>query len=185
MPFTVKETPIKDLIIIEPKVFSDERGWFMESYKYSDFKSIGINVDFMQDNHSYSKKHVLRGLHYQLAPYAQGKLVRVVSGVVWDVAVDLRKDSPTYKKWVGVVLSDNNNYMFWIPEGFAHGFVALTDKVQFLYKTTNEYIKEVERAIRWDDPDIAVEWPVKKPIVSDKDKGNPLFSEIPEIDRLL
>lgn len=173
----VIETKIKDLLIFEPRVFGDDRGWFMESFNQQNFEKIlaarGLNIpEFVQDNHSFSKKGVLRGLHYQLNPHAQGKLVRVVQGRAWDVAVDIRQDSETFGQWVGVELSGDNHKQFWIPAGFAHGFIALEDNTQFLYKTTDYYSKEYERSIVWDDPDIAVEWPVEEDMqifLTDKD----------------
>lgn len=173
----VIETKIKDLLIFEPRVFGDDRGWFMESFNQQNFEKIlaerGLNIpEFVQDNHSFSKKGVLRGLHYQLNPHAQGKLVRVVQGRAWDVAVDIRKDSETFGQWVGVELSGDNHKQFWIPAGFAHGFIALEDNTQFLYKTTDYYSKECERSIVWDDPEIAIEWPVEegmKIVLTDKD----------------
>lgn len=175
------ETKIKDLLIIEPKVFGDERGWFMESFNEKNFEKAleerGLEVPkFVQDNHSYSQKGVLRGLHYQLDPYAQGKLVRVVQGRAWDVAVDIRKDSDTFGQWVGVELSGKNHKQFWIPAGFAHGFIALEDNTQFLYKTTNYYNKESEGSILWNDSSIAIEWPIddiKKLLISEKDQLAP------------
>ncbi|MEQ1135660.1 dTDP-4-dehydrorhamnose 3,5-epimerase [Acinetobacter seifertii] len=174
----VIETKIKGLLILEPKVFGDDRGWFMESFNQKAFEQAlqerGLDISqFVQDNHSLSQKGVLRGLHYQLNPYAQGKLVRVVQGKAWDVAVDIRKSSPTFGQWVGVELTGENHKQFWIPAGFAHGFVALEDNTQFLYKTTNYYNKESEGAIVWDDPSIAIDWPlssVDQVLVSDKDK---------------
>lgn len=174
----VIETKIKGLLILEPKVFGDNRGWFMESFNQKAFETAlterGLEIpQFVQDNHSLSQKGVLRGLHFQNAPYAQGKLVRVVQGRAWDVAVDIRKSSPTFGQWVGVELSGENHKQFWIPEGFAHGFIALEDNTQFLYKTTNYYNKESEGAIIWNDPTIAIEWPVNdinEVSISDKDK---------------
>lgn len=173
----VIETKIKDLLIFEPRVFGDDRGWFMESFNQHVFEKAlaesGLEIpQFVQDNHSFSKKGVLRGLHYQLNPHAQGKLVRVVQGRAWDVAVDIRKDSETFGQWVGVELSGENHKQFWIPAGFAHGFIALEDNTQFLYKTTAYYSKECERSIVWDDPEIAIEWPVEegmKIVLTDKD----------------
>lgn len=175
----VIETKIKGLLILEPKVFGDDRGWFMESFNQKAFeqalKERGLDIpEFVQDNHSLSQKGVLRGLHFQKSPFAQGKLVRVVQGRVWDVAVDVRDDSDTYGQWVGVELSAENHKQFWIPEGFAHGFVALEDNTQFLYKTTNYYNQESEGAILWDDPDLAINWPLQaigKVFISDKDKN--------------
>ena len=178
----VHETKIPDLKIIEPKVFGDERGCFYESYVDKNFdNAIGRKVSFVQDNHSTSVFGVLRGLHYQNEPYAQGKLVRVVEGRVWDVAVDIRKDSPTFGQWVGVELSSDNKLQFWIPEGFAHGFVTLSDKAQFLYKATNYYNPQSEGCILWNDPELAIDWPVNteaKWIISDKDKVGKAFKEI-------
>lgn len=161
----VIETKIKDLLILEPRVFSDERGWFMESFNQRTFEQaleahqLATPV-FVQDNHSLSHKGVLRGLHYQLNPRAQGKLVRVVQGKAWDVAVDIRQGSKTFGQWVGVELSDENMRLFWIPAGFAHGFIALEDNTQFLYKTTDYYSKESERSLLWSDPELAIEWPI-------------------------
>ncbi|TWR94131.1 dTDP-4-dehydrorhamnose 3,5-epimerase [Pseudomonas saxonica] len=178
MKFT--QTEIPDVIIIEPTVFSDERGWFMESFNKDRFckelKNLSLNApeDFVQDNHSVSKKGVLRGLHYQISPHAQGKLVRVVEGAAFDVAVDLRKDSETYLKWIGVELSKNNKKMLWIPEGFAHGFLALEDNTQFLYKTTNYYNPESERSLLWNDERLNIRWPAIELInISAKDACAP------------
>ena len=167
-------TKIHGLLIIEPKVFGDDRGWFMESFNEQNFnkalKERNLDIpNFVQDNHSYSQKGVLRGLHYQSAPYAQGKLVRVVQGRAWDVAVDIRPESVTYGEWVGVELSGENHKQFWIPAGFAHGFVALEDNTQFLYKTTNYYNKESEVTILWNDSNISIDWPLKDVLLSEKD----------------
>jgi len=177
MPFNFLKTEIDSLTIIEPRAFADDRGFFLESYKKSDFLKNGIDVDFMQDNHSLSSKGVLRGLHYQKPPYTQAKLVRVVKGAAWDVAVDIRKTSPTYKKWIGIELSENNRKMFYIPEGFAHGFLSLTDEVHLLYKCSNEYSPTHDAGIIWNDPDLAIEWPVDKPLLSDKDLGLPYLKD--------
>ena len=182
----VIETKIEGLLILEPRVFGDDRGWFMESFNQRAFEQIlkERNLDipqFVQDNHSCSQTNTLRGLHFQKAPYAQGKLVRVVQGKAWDVAVDIRPESKTYGQWVGVELSGENSKQFWIPEGFAHGFVALEDNTQFLYKTTNYYNKESEGAIIWNDPDLKIEWlisDITKVLVSDKDKMAPKFNQI-------
>ncbi|MFV5465930.1 MULTISPECIES: dTDP-4-dehydrorhamnose 3,5-epimerase [Acinetobacter] len=182
----VETTKINGLLILHPQVFGDERGWFMESFNQQRFESVlaGLNLPipvFVQDNHSLSQKGVLRGLHYQKAPYAQGKLVRVVQGRAWDVAVDIRPESETYGQWVGVELSAENKTMFWIPEGFAHGFIALEDNTQFLYKTTNYYNKESEGAIIWSDTTLKIDWPlnkVDKVILSDKDTNSMKFEEI-------
>ena len=148
------KTFIPEVILVKPKVFGDERGFFMESYRKSLFQANGIAPEFIQDNHSKSTKGVLRGLHYQLDPKAQGKLVRCVSGAVFDVAVDIRRGSPTFGKWVGYELSAENKCMLWIPAGFAHGFVTLEDNTEFLYKTTGEYAPECDRGIKYDDPEI-------------------------------
>lgn len=156
----VIKTDIPDVLIFEPRVFGDARGLFFESFSSKVFnESVGRAVEFVQDNHSQSQKGVLRGLHYQLAPHAQGKLVRCVEGEVFDVAVDIRRSSPTFGKWVSAVLSAENKRQLWIPEGFAHGFLALSDTVQFVYKTTNYYAPESERSILWNDPAINVRWP--------------------------
>ncbi len=173
------ETKIPSVLIIEPKVFADDRGFFMESFNQRLFNEVvGRNVDFVQDNHSRSSRGVLRGLHYQLAPKAQGKLVRVTDGEVFDVAVDVRKGSPTFGQWTGVILSGENKRQFWIPEGFAHGFYVLSDTADFLYKTTNYYSPEHDRSLRWDDADVAIDWGVvSEPLVSAKDKNAPLLNE--------
>ncbi len=155
----VIKTDIPDVLIFEPKVFSDERGFFFESFNQKVFEeTVGRKIEFVQDNHSKSSKGVLRGLHYQLEPYAQGKLVRCVVGEVFDVAVDIRKSSPTFGKWVGINLSAENKRQLWIPEGFAHGFITLSDNAEFLYKTTNFYSPKHEVCIRFDDEKIRIEW---------------------------
>ncbi|WP_421334941.1 dTDP-4-dehydrorhamnose 3,5-epimerase [Aeromonas veronii] len=157
----VIKTAIPDVLIFEPKVFGDERGFFFESFNHKLFEeAVGYPVNFVQDNHSKSSKGVLRGLHYQLPPHAQGKLVRCVAGEVFDVAVDIRKSSPTFGQWVGVHLSGENKRQLWIPEGFAHGFFTLSDTAEFLYKTTRYYSSINERSIIWNDPDICVKWPI-------------------------
>jgi dTDP-4-dehydrorhamnose 3,5-epimerase len=156
----VTRLAIPDVMLIEPKVFGDARGFFYESFNQQAFKqSTGLDVNFVQDNHSRSAKAVLRGLHYQLPPYAQGKLVRVVRGAVFDVAVDIRKSSPTFGKWVGDELSEANSRQLWIPPGFAHGFLVLSESADFLYKTTDYYAATHERCIAWNDPAIGIEWP--------------------------
>ena len=168
----VTSLKISDVKLIEPDVFEDERGFFYESFNQQKFnEAIGENITFVQDNHSKSSKGVLRGLHYQEAPFAQGKLVRVISGEVFDVAVDIRQDSPTYGQWVSEVLSGENKKQLWIPEGFAHGFLTISDAAEFLYKTTNFYNKESDRSIHWKDNDFRIDWPeVDKPVVtSEKD----------------
>ncbi|WP_434663136.1 dTDP-4-dehydrorhamnose 3,5-epimerase [Aeromonas sp. NJAU223] len=155
------DTKIPDVKIIEPKVFGDERGFFFESFNQQQFEeAVGYPVNFVQDNHSKSSQGVLRGLHYQLPPHAQGKLVRCVVGEVFDVAVDIRKNSPTFGQWVGVHLSAENKRQLWVPEGFAHGFVTLSKTAEFLYKTTNYYSPQSEASIIWDDSDVAIEWPI-------------------------
>ena len=171
----VTKCPIEGLYIIEPAVHGDSRGYFMETYNQNDMHEAGLDMVFVQDNQSMSVKGVLRGLHFQKPPYAQGKLVRVIKGAVMDVAVDLRKDSPTYGKWESVVLTEENKIQFWIPEGFAHGFVTLEDDTIFAYKCTNVYNKESEGSILWNDPDINIEWNIENPILSEKDKISPLF----------
>lgn len=163
-------TPIPDLLILQPNVFGDTRGFFLESFNQKTFQNLtGLDVNFVQDNHSRSGKNVLRGLHYQIQ-HPQGKLVRVVSGSVFDVAVDLRKSSPTFGKWHGVELSGENHRQFWVPAGFAHGFVVLSDTADFLYKTTDYYAPEFERCVRWDDEQIGIDWGVSQPLLSEKDK---------------
>jgi len=172
----VIETSIPDVKLLKPKVFGDERGFFMESYNQKTLQNLlGLDVAFVQDNHSRSSKNVLRGLHYQLQQ-AQGKLVRVVAGEVFDVAVDLRKSSPTFGQWEGAILSAENNYQLWVPPGFAHGFVVLSDTADFLYKTTDYYAPEHEKCIHWNDPFIAIDWPIDgEPSLSEKDKQGVAF----------
>jgi dTDP-4-dehydrorhamnose 3,5-epimerase len=170
------KTQIPDVLIIEPRIFEDERGFFYESYNEKQFaEKTGIKPYFVQDNHSRSLKNVLRGLHYQIQQ-PQGKLVRVTLGEVYDVAVDLRQSSPTFGQWVGCYLSAENKRQFWIPEGFAHGFLVLSDATEFLYKTTNYYAPQFDRTLLWNDPKIGIEWPIKEiPILSEKDQqGKPL-----------
>jgi dTDP-4-dehydrorhamnose 3,5-epimerase len=169
MPFS--RTAIPDVLLFEPKVFGDERGFFFESFNDREFsEAAGVGHHFVQDNHSRSCRGVLRGLHYQLPPFAQGKLVRVVSGEVFDVAVDIRKGSPTFGRWIGEVLSEANKRQLWIPPGFAHAFLTLSDSADFLYKTTEFYAPKSERCIRWDDPAIGITWPVEHvPTLSEKD----------------
>jgi dTDP-4-dehydrorhamnose 3,5-epimerase len=167
----VISTAISDVLIIEPKVFGDDRGFFFESFNSRQFAElIGRNVDFVQDNHSRSAQNVLRGLHYQIQQ-PQGKLVRVVQGVVFDVAVDIRRSSPTFGQHIGVELSAENKRMFWVPEGFAHGFVVLSDTAEFLYKTTHYWAPEYERSIAWNDPALGIQWPIQgEPTLSAKDQ---------------
>lgn len=183
MKLTVIPTAIPDVLILEPKVFGDSRGFFLESYNQQDFEqATGLNVNFVQDNHSRSCKGVLRGLHYQLPPHAQGKLVRVVSGSVFDVAVDIRPDSSTYGRWVGVSLTAENHRQLWIPPGLAHGFLVTSDSADFLYKATALYAPEHERCIAWNDPTLAIDWPLTvPPSVSTKDMAGEPFSSHPVI----
>lgn len=182
MPFEFEKTIIPDVILIKPKVFNDDRGFFMESYKKSDFFANGIDVDFCQDNHSKSSKGVLRGLHYQKAPKQQAKLVRCVRGKIFDVAVDIRKSSPTFSKWVGVELSEENKFMLYIPEGFAHGFVVLSDIAELMYKTSCEYSKENDCGIRWNDNDINIDWKIDfSPKLSEKDLNQPFLKDVEEL----
>ena len=179
MPFEFKKMNIQDVILVIPKVFDDERGFFLEGYKKSEFKNNGIDVEFNQDNHSKSTKGVLRGLHYQAAPKAQAKLVRCISGEIFDVAVDIRKNSPTFGKWTGAKLSAENKNMLFIPEGFAHGFVVLSDTAELLYKASNEFSKEHDRGVLWNDPDINIEWGIDfTPLLSEKDKKQPRLKDI-------
>lgn len=167
----VIQTKIEGLLILKPRKFEDDRGYFFESFNQSQFDEIvGKEVRFVQDNESKSKKNVLRGLHFQLPPFAQGKLVRVSHGSVFDIAVDLRKNSPTYGQWHGEHLSEDNGKIFWIPEGFAHGFVALEENTKFLYKCTNTYSPTSEQTLQWNDPKLAINWNTDQPIVSEKDK---------------
>jgi dTDP-4-dehydrorhamnose 3,5-epimerase len=169
---------IPDLLLIEPTVFIDGRGFFFESYNHSKFeKALLQKINFVQDNHSKSFKGVLRGLHYQIYPEAQGKLVRVIQGEVFDVAVDLRKSSETFGKWVGEIISADNKKQMWIPEGFAHGFVTLSDTAEFLYKTTSYYSAHHERAIKWNDKDINIKWPSSELILSERDEAAQSFKE--------
>jgi dTDP-4-dehydrorhamnose 3,5-epimerase len=177
MPFKVKRANIPDILIIIPDIFKDERGFFLEFYKYSDFTSFGIDEYFVQDNYSRSTYGVLRGLHYQKNPYAQGKLVKCIKGKIYDVAVDIRKNSNTYGKWFGTELSEDNNIILYIPTGFAHGFVVLSDTADVLYKCTEEYSPENDRGIIWNDPDINIKWPITNPIISSKDMKNPRLNE--------
>lgn len=174
----IQKTAIRDLLIIEPKVFGDERGFFYESFNARSFaEQTGLKVSFVQDNHSKSAQNVLRGLHYQIQQ-PQGKLVRVVAGEVFDVAVDIRKNSPTFGQWEGVILSAENKRQLWIPEGFAHGFLVTSESAEFLYKTTDYYAPEYERSILWNDPAISIQWPiVGEPILSNKDKVASLLNE--------
>lgn len=167
----VIHTALPDVLVIEPKIFGDERGFFYESFNAQKFQTLtGLQVDFVQDNHSLSGKNVLRGMHYQIRQ-AQGKLVRVIAGEVYDVAVDLRKGSAQFGKWVGATLSAENHRQMWIPPGFAHGFLVMSDKAEFLYKTTDYWAPEHERCLMWNDPDVGIDWPLMEaPILSAKDQ---------------
>ena len=174
----ITKTKLEGVVIIEPDVFGDNRGFFMESWNKKKMAEAGLDYDFVQDNHSKSTvKGTLRGIHFQKGDKAQAKLVRCVKGAVLDVAVDLRRNSPTFKQWVGVELSEENKKQLLIPRGFGHGFVTLTDDVEFLYKADNYYAPEADAGIRWNDPDIGVEWGVENPILSEKDKKNPFLQE--------
>lgn len=176
---TLQPTSIPDVLIIKPKVFTDHRGYFFESFNANTFKKLGIAIDFVQDNESYSRKGVIRGLHYQLSPYAQTKLVRVVSGRIFDVAVDIRKNSPTFGQWVGIELSDENKYQLLIPKGFAHGFAVLSDYAIVNYKCDEYYKPEADRGIRYNDPEIGIDWQVspEQAIVSAKDNVHPALKD--------
>ena len=166
------------MFILEPQIFGDHRGWFMESWSDKNMEDVGLNVKFVQDNHSYTAKEgTIRGIHYQNNPKAQAKLVRVVRGAVIDYAIDLRKGSPTYKQWVGVELSAENKRQLFIPQGFGHAFLTLTDDVEFVYKCDNLYSKDCDRSIRFDDPEIGIEWGIEKPILSDKDANAPFLKD--------
>lgn len=178
----VTKTAIDGVLILEPKVFGDERGFFMESFNQKVFdEAVGHHVEFVQDNHSRSAKGVLRGLHYQLPPHAQGKLVRVTRGSVFDVAVDIRRDSLTYGQWVGVNLGANNHRQLWVPPGMAHGFLVTSECADFLYKTTDYYTPPAEGCVRWDDPDLAIAWPDVglSPILSGRDAAALLLRDLP------
>ena len=171
MPFEFEKQKIEDVILVKPKVFGDNRGFFMETYKKSDFVANGIDVEFTQDNHSKSTKGVLRGLHYQAKPYGQAKLVRCSKGRIYDVAVDIRKNSKTFGQYVKIELSEDNKNMLYIPAGFAHGFVALSDEVEIIYKASGEYAPQADRGILWCDKEINIDWGIDfEPILSDKDK---------------
>lgn len=175
MAFRKLETAIQGLVIIEPDVFGDHRGYFKETYNEAAFKALGLDMHFMQDNLSYSRRGILRGLHFQRDPFAQGKLVSVVEGEVLDVAVDIRKGSPTYGQHVSVVLSGENHRMFYVPPGFAHGFQVVSETCYFSYKCTNIYDRPSEGGLMWSDPALGVKWPVADPIISEKDRDYPSF----------
>jgi dTDP-4-dehydrorhamnose 3,5-epimerase len=183
MPYTVTATEIPDVLILEPKVFGDARGFFFESFNARDFvQATGLNVDFVQDNHSKSAQGVLRGLHYQIQ-HPQGKLVRVVQGEVFDVAVDLRQSSATFGRWVGVHLNAVNHRQLWVPPGFAHGFVVTSESAEFLYKTTDYWYPEHERSLLWSDPEVGVQWPVQgQPLLAAKDQAGALLIDAQKFD---
>ncbi|MCR5260716.1 MAG: dTDP-4-dehydrorhamnose 3,5-epimerase [Candidatus Gastranaerophilales bacterium] len=177
-----EKTEIEDVILITPQVFGDDRGFFSETYKKSVFEANGIKDDFRQDNHSKSTKGVLRGLHYQANPKAQAKIVRCVKGKILDVAVDIRKGSKTFGKWVSKELSEENKQMLYLPEGFAHGFVVLSDEAEFLYKVSNEYSPKHDRGIRWNDPEINVNWGIDfEPRLSEKDTKQPFLKDVKDL----
>ena len=179
MPFEFERQKINDVILVKPRVFGDNRGFFLESYKKSDFVANGIKDEFNQDNHSKSTKGVLRGLHYQAKPCMQAKIVRCIKGRIYDVAVDIRPNSETFGKYVKVELSEENKQMLYIPEGFAHGFVVLSDEAEILYKASGEYSPQCDRGILWNDKDINIDWNIDfEPLLSDKDKVQPKLSEI-------
>lgn len=171
-------TPIEGLVVLQPRVFSDDRGYFFESYNRQAFEKLGLNYDFVQDNQSFSRKNVLRGLHFQYRPFAQAKLVRVITGAVLDVAVDLRRDSPTFGQHYAVKLTGENKTMLLIPDGFAHGFATLEDNTVFSYKCSNYYDKASEDCILWNDPDLGIDWGVSTPVISEKDSQGKPFKAI-------
>jgi len=177
MPFTFPKLSIPDVILVEARTFPDDRGFFMESFKESEFIKNGIATKFVQDNYSQSSKGTLRGLHYQKDPKAQAKLVTVLKGEIFDVGVDIRQNSPTFGKWVGEILSENNHRLLYVPEGFAHGFCVLSDKADVIYKVNNEYSPENDRGILWNDPDVNVDWPMENPTLSEKDQKQPLLKD--------
>jgi dTDP-4-dehydrorhamnose 3,5-epimerase len=178
VPFHFERLRIPDLVLIRPTLFRDARGYFLETYKRSDFAQFGLPGEFVQDNHSHSARGVLRGMHFQRPPAAQAKLVSAVRGDVFDVAVDIRRGSPWYGQWVGVVLSESNRHLLFVPAGFAHGFCVLSDAADVTYKVTAEYDPDRDAGIRWDDPEICIEWPVSEPTVSSKDTGLPSLASI-------
>ena len=183
MPFEFERLKIPDVILIEPKVFEDERGFFMETYKKEDFdEKAGIKGEFIQDNHSKSKYGVLRGLHFQKEPYAQAKIVRCIRGAIYDVAVDLKKNSPTFGRYVSVELSEENKFMVYVPKGFAHGFLVLSENAEVIYKVDNVYAPGYETGLIWNDEDIGIKWPVDNPIISQKDGNLLTLKELIEKD---
>ncbi|MBW3671564.1 MAG: dTDP-4-dehydrorhamnose 3,5-epimerase [Acidobacteria bacterium] len=179
----ITETTLPEVLILEPRVFGDDRGFFMETYNAARFREHGLPETYVQDNHSFSRRDVLRGLHYQL-PNPQGKLVRAVRGAIFDVAVDIRRGSANYGRWVGVELSEENRRQLWIPGGFAHGFCVITDQADVVYKCTTLYDGPNDRVIRWNDPEIAIAWPVTNPLLSEKDASAPTLAEISMLPEL-
>lgn len=177
MPFEFNRLEIRDVILLKPKVFGDERGFFVETYKHSDFIKFGIKENFAQDNHSKSIKGVLRGLHYQKQPEAQSKLVRCTRGEIVDIAVDIRIGSPSYSRWVKVNLSEENKQMLYVPAGFAHGFIVVSEIAEVLYKTSGEYSPENDAGILWNDPALSIDWEIENPLISEKDKKLPLLKD--------
>jgi dTDP-4-dehydrorhamnose 3,5-epimerase len=178
----VISTPLPDVLILRPRLFADDRGFFLETYHAAKFREAGLPDTFLQDNHSRSRRNVLRGLHYQ-EPSAQGKLVRCTRGAIWDVAVDIRVGSPTFAKWFGTELTEQNRELLWVPPGFAHGFCALTDDTDVLYKCTTVYDASADRNIAWNDPDIAITWPVRDPLLSPKDAAAPRLKDAAVLPR--
>ena len=184
MPFEFEKLGIPDIILIKPSVFKDERGFFMEVYKKPDFEEANIKTEFIQDNHSFSKKNVLRGLHFQREPYAQAKLVRCIVGEIYDVAVDLRRKSSSFGKYIAVRLSGENNYILYVPRGFAHGFQVLSEYAHVIYKVDNLYAPKYESGLIWNDPDINIKWPTENPLISEKDKKWSTLKKLIERDEL-
>ncbi len=178
MPFSFKRLSIPEVILVEPKVFPDDRGFFLESFKESTFNENGIATKFVQDNYSHSIKGALRGLHYQKNPKAQAKLVSAIRGIIFDAAVDIRTGSPTYGKWIGEILSDQNHKSLYVPEGFAHGFLCLSDEADVVYKVNQEYSPENDRGLIWNDPSVSIKWPMEKPLLSEKDQQQPVLEKI-------
>lgn len=177
MPFTMTRLKLPDVMLVDATAFGDTRGFFAELYKQSDFVKLGITASFVQDNHSHSTRNVLRGLHYQKRPGAQAKLVSVIRGEIFDVAVDIRHGSPTYGHWVSAILSEQNHHMLYVPEGFAHGFCVLSAEADVVYKVTAEYAPDLERGIRWDDPQLQIPWPLQTPALTPKDASWPRLQD--------
>jgi len=184
MPFSFQPTTLPGVIAVKSRIFEDERGFFLESYRRDDFVAAGITASFVQDNLSFSTRGVLRGIHFQYAPHAQGKLVRTIDGKVWDLAVDLRPDSSTFRKWIGVELDSAEGDMLYIPAGYGHAFVVLSESAHFFYKCSAAYTPQGDGGVRWDDPDLAIEWPIENPVVSGKDACLPSLAELLQTGRL-